>query len=409
MTIEQHFVSYSTISEKALRELEKLIKKKPQKKPKPVKVVMYNDVKSLKELAEEGCLRYKIEYDISKDERLAPFKGFKLSPRKRNEKGPKEPHLGLKEVLQRDKEPVEIKDHTPIDWEITDLVCNNGLIFLKPTKLNGDCFFSAVIEISIFYDDLDIPSDTVALRKWLMKRIMKLPIIPEWVTEYFGGDRARFISHMVGHFNTGTETDDFGLVVKGTAMVLGRRFRIITEAHAKPGGFHEINATPETAKRPIYWLGLEKNHYRALARPGQKNSEEEKRKRNGVKMSKPEADEKRRRKEKEKSADETDKEALEKTMEAMQRKCAIAENELTLALRREKTQSAFIMHLEKRIANACEKCREEDPELLMTSRDNYNLTEIKEMLLKQEKNIEALMAGRLIAGEEKKEDPEGKL
>ena len=187
-------------------------------------------------------------------------------------------------------------------------------------------------------------------------------------------------------------------------MVLGRRFRIITEAHAKPGGFHEINFTKETAKKPIYWLGLEKKHYRALAKPGQKNSEEEKRKRNNVKLSKPELDEKRRRKEKEKSAEETDKEALEKTLEAMQRKCAIAENELTLALRREKTQSAFIMHLEKRIANACEKCREEDPELLMTSRDNYNLSEIKEMLLRQEKNIEALMSGKVKTVEDEKDD-----
>ena len=65
------------------------------------------------------------------------------------------------------------------------------------------------------------------------------------------------------------------------------------------------------------------------------------------------------------------------------------------------------MHLEKRIANACDKCREEDPELLMTSRDNYNLTEIKELLLRQEKNIEALMTGKMkVVGEEK--DDRGK-
>ena len=85
----------------------------------------------------------------------------------------------------------------------------------------------------------------------------------------------------------------------------------------------------------------------------------------------------------------------------MQRKCAIAENELQLALRREKTQSAFILHLEKRLAHACDTCREADPELSITARDNYNLTEIKEMLLRQEKTIEALAQGRAVMHDKK--------
>ena len=351
-------------------------------------------------------MSYKIEYEMFKDEKLQPFEGFKLSPRKRKEKGQKEPYLEIKDVLQREGETETEDDHVPRDWKITELVCNNGLVYLRPTKVDGDCFFSSVIEISNFYSDIEIPSDTVALRKWLMKRIMKLPIVTEWVSEYFGGDRARFIGHMVSHFNPRTETDDFGLVVKGTAMVLGRRFRIVTEQHAETGGgVHELNTNEDTEKKPIYWFGLEQGHYRALARPGQRNSEEEKRKRNKTKLTKQEQDEQRRRKEKTKTPEETDQEALSKTLEAMQRKCAIAENELQLALRREKTQSAFILHLEKRLAHACESCREADPEFSVTSRDNYNLLEIKEMLLRQEKTIEALVKGGQQVISDKAEKP----
>ena len=405
MTNEQQFVSYSTISEKALQELEALVKKQPLKKPKQVKVIMYNEVKSLKELSEDSCLMYKSEYEMFKDERLSPFEGFKLSPRKRKGKPEPEPFLKAGEILSG-KKINRVEDHTPVDWVITRLVEGSGLVYLRPTLLNGDCFFSAIIEISKFYGDLEIPSDTVALRKWLMRRIMKLPETTDWVRDYFGGDRARFIAHMVSHFKPGMETDDFGLVCKGTAIVIKRKLRIIKEYHATGnGGFHEINATEETSRKPIYWLGLEHGHYRALAKPGQKNSETEKRKRNGTKLKKPEKDEERRRKEKEKSPEETDVEALQKTLEAMQRKCAIAENELALSLRREKTQSAFILSLEKRIANACEECREADPELSITSRDNYNLAEIKELLLRQEKTIEALVQGRTGPGEEKPREP----
>ena len=74
-------------------------------------------------------------------------------------------------------------------------------------------------------------------------------------------------------------------------------------------------------------------------------------------------------------------------------------------MRREKTQSAFILSLEKRIANACAECREADPKLSITSRENYNLLEIKEMLLRQEKSIRTLMEGKTSLPEEKTAEP----
>ena len=103
-----------------------------------------------------------------------------------------------------------------------------------------------------------------------------------------------------------------------------------------------------------------------------------------------EKDELRRRKEKEKTDEETDKEALRLALDAMQRKCEIAENELKLAEKRSKVQSNFILSLEKRIAAACKNCREQDPELMLASLESANMLELKDMMRKQSLMIEEL-------------------
>ena len=56
----------------------------------------------------------------------------------------------------------------------------------------------------------------------------------------------------------------------------------------------------------------------------------------------------------------------------------------------------------------CKECREADPELLYTSRENNNLLELKEMMLAQGKQIEELLEGRLHK-ETKKQEPPGEL
>ena len=103
-----------------------------------------------------------------------------------------------------------------------------------------------------------------------------------------------------------------------------------------------------------------------------------------------EKDELRRRREKEKPKIDLNLEALEKTIESLKSKCALVENDLKLSEERMEVQARFILNLEKRLASTCLSCRERDPELTSVSRDNNNMIEVKELLLKQQKMLESL-------------------
>ena len=81
-------------------------------------------------------------------------------------------------------------------------------------------------------------------------------------------------------------------------------------------------------------------------------------------------------------------------MAALKSKCAIAESDLKLAEQRAQVQSRWIFNLEKRLASACSDCREKDPDLTMISRENCDLMEVKEMLMKQTKIMEELARGK---------------
>ena len=392
MSSNQRFVSYQTISERALRDLEKIIKKNPKKNQNKVKMVMKNEVKSLYEIAEDRCVSLGVEYRMFKDERLREFARIRPARRNKEPEPAPETRPGLKDIIEQDAEDMDV-DVDP-GWKISEMVRDNGLSFLNQEEKAGDSWFASIISISNFYGDLEIPSDLVQLRRWIMRRILKLPIIPEWVDKYFGGSRAAFNKHIVSNFNPQTATDNNGLVCLGTAMVLKRRIRIIGEENAR-GGFKELYSNEETSRYPIYWIGHQSDRFRALVKPAMKDSEEIKRQRSKKKLTNAEKDEQRRREEKKKSIEKTDVEAMEKTIEALERKCLIVENELELAKRRDKVQGAFILSLERRIANACDSCREKDPELTIASRENYSLLEIKEMLLQQSEQLKSLMEGRV--------------
>ena len=397
MIDNQILVSNSALSEKALEDLDKILKSKPKGPAKGINKVLINEVAPLKDIAEDWCLSYRACYAMFQEGNCRRYVDFQSKAEKHSKAGAGAgaeaamsrevvtTHPGLEEVLDKGNE-TEPEDWTP-DWKITDLILGSGFKFLKPTKVNGDCWFSSIIEISLFYGDLHIPSDTVRLRAYLLNKIMRLPMVEKWVADYFGGNRYKFNAHMKRPFMPREMTDDFGLVCLGTAIVINRRIRIIGEGHATTGGFNELNSNEETLSQPIYWVGHEKLHFRAIAKPEDKGCAERKRLREKKKINLEEKDELRRRKEKEKSQDDTDVEALRLSLEVMQRKCAIAENELKLAEQRGEVQSVFILSLEKRLANCCKNCQEQDPDLIMASREHANLLKLKEMLLRQEKMI----------------------
>ena len=134
------------------------------------------------------------------------------------------------------------------------------------TLSDGNCWYDSISD-QIQLHNLGHSSDHRQLRQDVCKALPSFSQVPQWIQITFGGSKAQFQRFIKKHKKINTWTDNDGIMVQATALLLCRRIILVGTANHDPEnrGFSVIEGGPGSEAYPPLIVGYyQGNHYQSL-------------------------------------------------------------------------------------------------------------------------------------------------